>query len=151
MLDDILKLIIEVALDGAIEASGGKKKAILIGLAALVWLTAVILFLWVGIAEHDISLSVLAVVLFVILVSWVFFKTKCYLCAMSPSAILSLSPLGTATIWQSMNSLSCWSTSRLPRMYSKAKTATFTPRSGNITQFLLRIRSLILSSTVSQC
>ena len=50
MLDDILELIIEVALDGAIEASGGKKKAILICLAALVWLTVVILFLWVGIA-----------------------------------------------------------------------------------------------------
>lgn len=79
MLDDILKLIIEVALDGAIEASGGKKKAILIGLAALVWLAVIILFLWVGIAEHDISLSVLAVVLFVVLVSWVFFKTKRYL------------------------------------------------------------------------
>lgn len=79
MLDDILELIIEVALDGAIEASGGKKKAILIGLAALVWLAVIILFLWVGIAEHDISLSVLAVVLFVVLVSWVFFKTKRYL------------------------------------------------------------------------
>ena len=50
MLDDILELIIEVALDGAIEASGGKKKAILICLAVLVWLTVVILFLWVGIA-----------------------------------------------------------------------------------------------------
>ena len=50
MLDDILELIIEVALDGAIEASGGKKKAILFCLAVLVWLTVVILFLWVGIA-----------------------------------------------------------------------------------------------------
>jgi len=63
MWDDILELIIEVALDGAIEASGVKKKAVLIGLAALVWLAVIILFLWVGIAEHDISLSALAVVL----------------------------------------------------------------------------------------
>ena len=78
MLDDILELIIEIALDGAIEAAGSKKKAILIGLAALVWLAVVVLFLWIGIAEHDISLVILAIALFVVLVSWVLFKIKHY-------------------------------------------------------------------------
>lgn len=78
MWDDILELIIEVALDGAIEASGSKKKAILICLAGLAWLAVIILFLWVGIADHDISLVVLAVVLFAVLVSWALLKTNHY-------------------------------------------------------------------------
>jgi len=76
MLDDVLELIIESALDGAVEAAGSKKKAILIGLAALVWLAVIVLFLWGGIAEHDISLVTLAIVLFAVLVSWVLLKTN---------------------------------------------------------------------------
>ena len=78
MLDDILELIIEIVLDGAIEAAGSKKKAILIGLAVLVWLAVIALFLWIGIAEHDSRLVMLAIALFAFLVIWVLLKGNHY-------------------------------------------------------------------------
>ena len=78
MLDDILELIIEIVLDGAIEAAGSKKKAILIGLSALVWLAVIALFLWIGIAEHDSRLVMLAIALFAFLVIWVLLKGNHY-------------------------------------------------------------------------
>lgn len=75
MWDDILEVVAEVVLDCAIEASG-KKKPILILLAALAWLAVVVLLLWVGIAESDVSLIGLGIVLVGALALWVCLKMK---------------------------------------------------------------------------
>ena len=73
MWDDILEVVAEVVLDCAVEASG-KKKPSLILLAALAWLAVVVLLLWVGIAEKDVSLIVLAVILAAALALWLYLK-----------------------------------------------------------------------------
>lgn len=77
MWDDILEVVAEVVLDCAVEASG-KKKPILILLAALAWLAVVVLLLWVGIAEKDISLITLAIILTASLALWLFVKIDRY-------------------------------------------------------------------------
>ena len=77
MWDDILEVVAEVVLDCAVEASG-KKKPILILLAALAWLAVVVLLLWGGIAESDMSLIGLGIVLVAALALWIYLKIKKY-------------------------------------------------------------------------
>ena len=77
-MDDILELIAEVLLEGAIELAGGKKKAVIIGLAALVWFALSVFFLWVGIAEKDTGLVIAAAVLLMALGVWLYIKVKRY-------------------------------------------------------------------------
>lgn len=77
MWDDILEVVAEVVLDCAVEASG-KKKPSLILLAALAWLAVVVLLLWVGIAESDMSLIGLGIVLVAALALWIYLKIKKY-------------------------------------------------------------------------
>ena len=78
MWDDILEVVAEVVLDCAVEASG-KKKPILILLAALAWLAVVVLLLWGGIAESDMSLIGLGIVLVAALALWIHLKIKKHL------------------------------------------------------------------------
>lgn len=78
MIDDILEIVLEVLLEGAIELAGGKKKAVIIGIAALVWFALSVFFLWVGIAENDIGLIIAAVVLLMALGVWLYIKVKRY-------------------------------------------------------------------------
>ena len=77
MWDDILEVVAEVVLDCAVEASG-RKKPILIILAAVAWLAVAVLLLWVGIAESDVSLIGLGIVLVAALALWVYLKIKKY-------------------------------------------------------------------------
>lgn len=77
MWDDILEVVAEVMLDCAVETSG-KKKPILILLAVLAWLAVVVLLLWVGIAESDMSLIGLGIVLVAALALWIYLKIKKY-------------------------------------------------------------------------
>jgi len=77
-MDDILELIAEVLLEGTIELAGGKKKAVIIGLAALVWFALSVFFLWVGIAEKDTGLVIAAAVLLMALGVWLYIKVKRY-------------------------------------------------------------------------
>ena len=77
MWDDILEVVAEVVLDCAVEASG-KKKPIRILLAALAWVAAAALLLWIGIAEKDASLTVLGVAVLIALAVWLYFKISGY-------------------------------------------------------------------------
>ena len=78
MWDDILGIVLEGVLGISIDAAGHKGKGILIGLATLAWLAVTALLLWVGIAESDITLIGLGVVLLVALGLWLYIKVNRY-------------------------------------------------------------------------
>lgn len=78
MWDDILEIVLEGILEISIDAAGHKGKGILIGLATLAWLAVTALLLWVGIAESDITLIGLGVVLLAALGLWLYVKIKRY-------------------------------------------------------------------------
>ncbi len=78
MIDDILEVVLEVLLEGAIELTGGKKKAAIIAIAALVWFALSVLFLWVGISEKDMGLIIAGAVLLMALGVWLYIKVKRY-------------------------------------------------------------------------
>ena len=78
MWDDILEIVLEGILGISIDAAGHKGKGILIGLATLVWLAMIVLLLWVGIAEVDITLIGIGIVLLAALVFWLYVKVKKY-------------------------------------------------------------------------
>ena len=81
MLDDIVEAVLELILDGMVEAANSKKAPmpIRIALAAILGLLVLALFgllLWVGIGSGSALLIVLAVVLLAACIAWVFFKVK---------------------------------------------------------------------------
>ena len=78
MWDDILEIVLEGILGISIDAAGHKGKSILIGLATLVWLAMIVLLLWVGIAEADITLIGIGIVLLAALAFWLYVKVKKY-------------------------------------------------------------------------
>lgn len=78
MWDDILEIVLEGILEISIDAAGHKGKGVLIGLATLAWLAVIVLFLWVGIAEVDITLIGLGIVLLAALAFWLYVKVKRY-------------------------------------------------------------------------
>ena len=78
MWDDILEIVLEGILGISIDAAGHKGKGILIGLATLVWLAMIVLLLWVGIAEVDITLIGIGIVLLAALAFWLYVKVKKY-------------------------------------------------------------------------
>lgn len=78
MVDDILEVVSEALLEGAIELTGGKKKAVIIGLMALVWFALSVFFLWVGISEKDTGLMIAGAVLLAALGVWLYIKVKRY-------------------------------------------------------------------------
>lgn len=78
MIDDILEVVLEALLEGAIELAGGKKKAVIIGIAALVWFALSVFFLWVGISEKDTGLIIAGAVLLADLGVWLYIKVKRY-------------------------------------------------------------------------
>lgn len=78
MWDDILEIVLEGVLEISIDAAGHKGKGILIGLATLAWLAVIVLLLWVGIAEADITLLGLGIVLLAALAFWLYVKVKRY-------------------------------------------------------------------------
>ncbi len=74
MWDDILEIVLEGILEISIDAASHKGKGILIGLATLAWLAVIALLLWVGVAESDITLIGLGVVLLAALGLWLYVK-----------------------------------------------------------------------------
>lgn len=78
MWDDILEIVLEGILEISIDAAGHKRKGILIGLATLAWLAVIILLLWVGIAEVDITLIGIGIVLLATLAFWLYVKVRKY-------------------------------------------------------------------------
>ena len=78
MWDDILEIVLEGILGISIDAAGHKGKGILIGLATLVWLAVIVLLLWVGIAEVNITLIGIGIVLLAALAFWLYVKVKKY-------------------------------------------------------------------------
>ena len=76
--DDILEIVLEGVLEISIDAAGHKGKGILIGLATLVWLAVIVLLLSVGIAEVDITLIGIGIVLLAALAFWLYVKVKKY-------------------------------------------------------------------------
>ena len=83
MLDDIIEVVLELILDGMVEAANSKKAPmpIRIVLAAILGLLVLALFgllLWVGISSGSVLLIVLSVVLLAACIAWVCFKVKKY-------------------------------------------------------------------------
>ena len=78
MWDDILEIVLEGILGISIDAAGHKGKGILIGLATLVWLAMIVLLLWIGIAEADITVIGIGIVLLAALAFWLYVKVKKY-------------------------------------------------------------------------
>lgn len=78
MWDDILEIVLEGVLEISIDAAGHKGKGILIGLATLAWIAVIGLLLWVGIAEVDITLIGIGIVLLAALAFWLYVKVKKY-------------------------------------------------------------------------
>lgn len=78
MWDDILEIVLEGILEISIDAAGHKGKGILIGLAAVVWIAVIGLLLWVGIAETDLTLITLGIVLLAVLAFWLHGKVRRY-------------------------------------------------------------------------
>ena len=78
MWDDILEIVLEGVLEISIDAAGRKGKGILIGLATFAWLAVTALVLWVGIAESDITLIGLGMILLATLGLWLYIKVNRY-------------------------------------------------------------------------
>ena len=83
MLDDIIEVVLELILDGMVEAAGSKKvpMPVRIALTAVLGLLALALFgllLWVGISSGSVLLIVLDVVLLAAFIACVYFKVKKY-------------------------------------------------------------------------
>ena len=81
MMDDIIEVVLELILDGMVEAANSKTEPmpIRIGVAAILGLLVLALFgllLWVGISSGSVLLIVLSVVLLVACIAWVCFKVK---------------------------------------------------------------------------
>ena len=81
MLDDIIEIILELILDGMIEATGSKKVPMPIRIGLGVLLTAIVigvcgLLLYVGIGSGSILLIIISVVLLAAAAIWVYSKIK---------------------------------------------------------------------------
>ena len=81
MLDDILEFLVELILDGMVEAAGDKQvpKPIRIALSvilAVVFLGFFGLLLWIGISNESVLMVVLSVVLLVAAVIGIYCKVK---------------------------------------------------------------------------
>ena len=81
MLDDIIEIILELILDGMIEATGSKKVPMPIRIGLGILLAAIIigvcgLLLYVGIASGSILLIIISVVLLVAATVWIYSKVK---------------------------------------------------------------------------
>lgn len=83
MLDDIIEMILDLILDGMVEAAGSKKvpMPIRIALGAILSLVVLALFallLYVGIRSGSVVLIVIAVILLVAVVIGVALKVKAF-------------------------------------------------------------------------
>jgi len=78
MWNDIIEIIVEGILEASTDNANHKRNAILIGLSSLAWLSAIILFLWGGIADDDISMVGLGLALLTAFLLWLYAKIKRY-------------------------------------------------------------------------
>jgi len=81
MLDDIIEVVLELVLDGAIEAAGSKKvpmpnRILAAGIALVFALGLIGLLFWVGMDSGSTGLMILAVVLLLVFSGWVFFAVR---------------------------------------------------------------------------
>lgn len=81
MLDDIIEVVLELVLDGAIEAAGSKKvpmpiRILAAGIVLVIALGLIGLLFWVGVDSNSTGLMILAAVLLVVFGGWVFFAVR---------------------------------------------------------------------------
>lgn len=81
MLDDIIEVVLELVLDGAIEAAGSKKvpmpiRILAAGIVLVIALGLIGPLFWVGVDSNSTGLVTLAVVLLVVFSGWVFFAVR---------------------------------------------------------------------------
>ena len=81
MLDDIIEVVLELVLDGAIEAAGSKKipmpvRILAAGIILVFALGLIGLLFWVGMDSGSTGLMILAAVLLVIFGGWVIFSAR---------------------------------------------------------------------------
>ena len=81
MLDDIIEIVLELILDGMIEAIGSNKVPMPIRIGLVVLLAAIVvgvcgLLLYVGISSGSLLLIIISVVLLVAAAIWVCSKVK---------------------------------------------------------------------------
>ena len=79
MLDDVIEIVLELILDGMIEAIGSKKVPMPIRIGLVVLLAAIVvgvcgLLLYVGISSGSLLLIIISIVLLLLLLNrWVYF------------------------------------------------------------------------------
>lgn len=88
MLDDIIEVVLELVLDGAIEAAGSKKvpmpiRILAAGIILVFALGLIGLLFWVGMDSSSTGLMILAAVLLVVFGGWVFFAVRRHNCKAS--------------------------------------------------------------------
>lgn len=88
MLDDIIEVVLELVLDGAIEAAGSKKvpmpiRILAAGIILVFALGLIGLLFWVGMDSGSIGLMIFAAVLLVVFGGWVFFAVRRHNCKAS--------------------------------------------------------------------
>lgn len=76
MLDDVIEVVLELVLDGAIEAAGSKKvpmpiRILAAGIILVFALGLIGLLFWVGLDSGNTGLMILAAVLLVVFGGWV--------------------------------------------------------------------------------
>jgi biotin transporter BioY len=81
MWDDIFEIVLEIVLEGAVEAAGSRKTPMLVrillaALILLVFLGTAGLVLWVGMASENAALAVLGIILLALVGIFVFSKVK---------------------------------------------------------------------------
>lgn len=81
MVDDIIEVVLELILDGAIEAAGSKKvpmpiRILAAGIVLVFALGLICLLFWVGLDSGSTGLMILAAVLLAIFSGWVFFVVR---------------------------------------------------------------------------
>jgi len=81
MLDDMIEVVLELMIDGAMEAAGSKKvplpiRILLAGIILMFGLGLTGLLFWVGIDSGSTGLMILAVVLLVAFVGWIFVTVR---------------------------------------------------------------------------
>ena len=81
MLDDIIEVVLELVLDGAIEAAGSKKvpmpiRILAAGIILVFALGLIGLLFWVGMDSGSTGLMILAAVLLVVFGGWVIFSVR---------------------------------------------------------------------------
>ena len=81
MLDDMIEVVLELVLDGAIEAAGCKKvpmpiRILAAGIVFVFALGLIGLLFWVGMDSGSTGLMILSAVLLAVFSGWVFFAVR---------------------------------------------------------------------------